>query len=856
MGRRDSDDIGSLRQSIRHGVERKETMMDFKSLAVRQAATTLTSPREIFAALPRKEAGYGYLRDVQGQVLDDWVARRSEHDIAIKMNTGAGKTVVGLLILQASANEGFGPALYVAPTSYLVRQARKQAQRLGMATTEDPESADYRAGRLIAVVNAHRLVNGLSVFGGPGSTRGRPIPIGTVVIDDAHAALAIVEEQCTISVAASHPAFELLFGRFESDLRAQSESAVIDLKERDPSAVLRVPFWAWASQAAEVYSVLRRHIDEDPFKFVVPMIRDSLSISSAVFSSTQLEIRPPYPPTSRITAFDRAKRRIYLTATLADDGALVAAFDADATSVRQSITPSTASDLGDRLILAPQEVSPRISDEEIRQAAKDLSKRLNVVVLVPSFRRAEHWINVADLTAAADEIDSAVDSLRAGHVGLAVLVSKYDGIDLPDEACRILILDGIPQSYGGLERREAVILGDSDAMTSRQLQRIEQGMGRGVRSNEDYCVVLLMGRRLTQLISDASQADRLSPATRAQLGLSREVALRLVNKPLAEILVVVDQVLGRDPDWVEASRSILAGVTYPPGQVTPEVAHSRAAFNAADAGQFVDAIERMQSAVQATLDPRVKGWRMEQQAVYEDRVDQVKAQQVLAAAIALNPRVMKPRAGVSARRVSASSSQAQSVAGYLERAYSTGTQMLIALEAILDAMVFDPERTDDFEDSVERLAPHLGFVGSRPERETGNGPDALWAIASQNYVVIECKSGATTDMIPRKDLAQLAHSTNWFTEVYGSGPRRTPLLIHPTSILRPDAVASRDDMIMTREKLEAFRSAVRAMYVALSLGRTWADERAVGEQLRALHLTSGDIVTSFAVRPTARRSRP
>ena len=87
-----------------------------------------------------------------------------------------------------------------------------------------------------------------------------------------------------------------------------------------------------------------------------------------------------------------------------------------------------------------------------------------------------------------------VRSLRSGPVGVAVLVNKYDGIDLPDDACRILVVDQLPEIYGLLERRDAAVLGKSESMFDRQMQRIEQGMGRGVRGANDSCVVLLLGR--------------------------------------------------------------------------------------------------------------------------------------------------------------------------------------------------------------------------------------------------------------------------------------------------------------------------------------------------------------------------
>lgn len=53
------------------------------------------------------------------------------------MNTGSGKTVVALLILQSCLNENKGPAVYVVPDSYLVSQVIEQAIQLGIATATD-----------------------------------------------------------------------------------------------------------------------------------------------------------------------------------------------------------------------------------------------------------------------------------------------------------------------------------------------------------------------------------------------------------------------------------------------------------------------------------------------------------------------------------------------------------------------------------------------------------------------------------------------------------------------------------------------------------------------------------------------
>ena len=115
-----------------------------------------------------------------------------------------------------------------------------------------------------------------------------------------------------------------------------------------------------------------------------PLLRDHIQICRAAFTARQVEIAPPCLPVAGIAGYREAQRRIYLTATLADDSVLVTAFDADPKSVDRPIAPASASDQGDRLILAAQDINKAISEDEIKQAVATLAVRHNVVVLVPS----------------------------------------------------------------------------------------------------------------------------------------------------------------------------------------------------------------------------------------------------------------------------------------------------------------------------------------------------------------------------------------------------------------------------------------------------------------------------------------
>ena len=113
------------------------------------------------------------------------------------MNTGSGKTLVALLILQSCLNEGVGPALYVVPDKFLVEQVISQAKALGIKVTDTENDLDYQRKKAILVIGIQKLVNGKSIFG---LREENNYPIGSIVIDDMHACISCIQEQFSITV--------------------------------------------------------------------------------------------------------------------------------------------------------------------------------------------------------------------------------------------------------------------------------------------------------------------------------------------------------------------------------------------------------------------------------------------------------------------------------------------------------------------------------------------------------------------------------------------------------------------------------------------------------------------------------
>jgi replicative superfamily II helicase len=81
-------------------------MVDFnKRLGGSKPSSKPVNPQEIYESADRA-SDTGPLRPAQISVLKEWFEeRRTAKDLIIKMHTGQGKTLIGLLLLQSRLNE-------------------------------------------------------------------------------------------------------------------------------------------------------------------------------------------------------------------------------------------------------------------------------------------------------------------------------------------------------------------------------------------------------------------------------------------------------------------------------------------------------------------------------------------------------------------------------------------------------------------------------------------------------------------------------------------------------------------------------------------------------------------------------
>jgi len=819
-------------------------MFDFKSISSSSNINTILSPRDIFSALPSKEKRYQYPRDVQAQVWTQWFEKKDENSLIIKMNTGCGKTVVGLMILKSSINEGISPAVYLVPNNFLVQQVINEANSLGIKVTEDIYSSDFMSGKEILVCNVHKLINGKSLFG----VGEQKISIGTVLVDDAHACLESVEQQFTIDIPKSSNIYNILLNIFLPSIKEQSDVKALELQNSQPNTIAYVPFWAWKNNLDKVNKTLYENSSEKCLEFSYPLLKEHLKFCRCVISDERIEITPHSIPIDRIMSLEHAKRKVFMTATLVDDSILSSHFDVDENNLINAITPSTAGDIGERLILSPQELNPLISDDEMKDYLKQLSMSYNVVVITPSFPRAKYWEDKADLILNKDNIWNEINNLKTNHVGLVILVNRYDGIDLPEDACRVLVIDGLPDSRRLIDQVTETHLVGCEKSINQKIQKIEQGMGRGIRSNDDFCIVLLMGKKLLQYTCSSETLNKFSQATKEQFLLSQKISEKLKDESLVNISQVIKQVLGRDGDWISLSKSVLSALTYK--ETTPDkyIIAQRKAFNFACLNQYNYAIEELNNIANslAEKDKILYGFILQTLSEYINYINEVEAQTVLLKAITNNKYLLKPKDGISYQKIKVVDEQANQLQkNLLEKYGAHKNQLIIDIDALLEDLHFVPETANKFEEAIKNVGFYLGFSAQRPENDYGRGPDNLWVSGTNNYFVIECKNGVTNETINKHDVNQLNGSFAWFQKEYSAISTCSPILIHLGNICEHGATPLPNCKVMDKVKLDLFKNNFRECLINISKNLNNLNE--IKKLLTSYKLRDVDIISNYTL---------
>ncbi len=752
----------------------------------RDTAVPPASPEALFRELRPSDRAIRDLLSRQADVLRDYHELDPQlSDVALELPTGAGKTLVGLLLADFRRRARSERAAYLCPTIQLARQVARKGIGYGLsvvcltgAQREYPplDWNKYVRGNAVAVTTYSAVFN----------TNPRIDNAETLILDDAHAAEGYVSSL-----------WSLVAQRDRDSLYAPLLTALKSGLSRGFAGRLDDSGTATAFEAAEVELVapnivfdqadlLRDAIaahtksSDDPNHWSARMLLGQIEHCLVYVSWREILIRPLIPPTAQHGAFADANQRIYMSATLGAGGELERAFGVP--KIHRLAVPAGAErqGLGRRFFMFPgASRGAEATDELVRQAIAEVGR---AVVIAPSNRELEQFEQRClpdDVeTIAATEVETGFDSFVDEERAALMLANRYDGLDLPDDACRLVVLTGLP-AYTHLQERFLLDHLRAGRVTAERVRtRITQGAGRCTRNAKDYAAVIVHGERLVEFCSRDEEVAAMLPELQA------EIEFGLKNSESGDdLLKLLELFLDQDDPWAEADDDIRAETNarerrLPPGveALQRAVTHEVNAWRSIWRGDVTKAVELAQAAAdELDGEGELRGYRAlwlylaacwaDESAAGEDAATLAASLRVDAEATArMLPWYPRFRGGAQ-RAVGRDYDARAACAGQVLRGYGLrGTKFESEMRE-LERQLGGDEATL-FELGLEKLGKLLGFESTR--RTSTAAPDCAWRDGDEIWFVFEAK----TDEKPNKPIAAtqvrqaLTHPT-WVKENLG-----------------------------------------------------------------------------------------
>lgn len=799
-------------------------MVNFAKLLNDQKVSKKTNPIEIYESLDLK-SDVGSLRESQEMVLNKWFSeRRDKKNTIIKLHTGEGKTLVGLLILFSKLNSSNGPCMYVCPNNFLLEQTCHEAERFGIPYCKiegDDLPLEFVNGEKILITQAYKVFNGYSKFG----IDNKSINVGSIVLDDSHACMEIIQKSFTISVDNQHPLYAEMLKLFEDDLREQGEGTFLDIEAGEYDAMRPIPYWAWAEKEHNVTKLISSFKNDEEIKFQWPLVKDLLRKCQAFVSGKKIEIVPYMLPTFKYKFWDRARCRILMSANTQDDAFLIRDYDIDIDAIKNPLFNEKKKWSGEKMVLIPSLIDESLDHDLIAtRIAATKRDAYGIVAIVPSMYKTKQYQSQGAIITDTKNIDDYINDLKKGVFGKTiVLVNRYDGIDLPDSSCRILLIDSKPYSNSLSEQYEESVRIDSNIINKKIAQRIEQGMGRSVRGEKDYSIIILIGSDLVQFIRDKKNENLFSEQTQKQI----EIGIQLAKEVNAdgsteekdyykELGLLGLAILKREESWKEYYKTQMDMISLRERDFSLLELFNQE--KEAEKKYFIDDFANASEIAQRLADHfndslEEKAWYMQKLARMKYGLSHDDSNMIQKSAYQMNRYLLKPKTGIDYKKIGLIEiNRISKIQNWINK-HADAEELRNDVEKILSDASFEVD-SELFEEAIKNIGVMLGFDCQRPDKEYKKGPDVLWAISRNQYVFFECKNEVNDSRteITKRECGQMNNHIAWFKNNYGDDTPVQRIWIHPSKELNYSCDLVSDVTVMRKGNLNKFKEHIKEFY--------------------------------------------
>ena len=425
--------------------------------------------------------------------------------------------------------------------------------------------------------------------------------------------------------------------------------------------------------------------------------------------------------------------------------------------------------------------------------------------MTPNYLRSAMWESVAT-TPDKDHVTAAVNDFKKSHAPAKLLLTAcYDGVDLPGDTCRIMIIDDLPSATGPLERFMWEYLRMSKTLRTTIASRIVQSFGRISRRMSDYGIVFLTGESLVKWLSTPQNQMALPQFLQKQLLLGYQIS---ENINPAEIGNTIDRCLDRDESWISAYENFMDTAVPLAGtrntSIETELAISEAKFASAMwRRDFVSAAAILTGTLESAqqLSASTQAWHLFWiAAATEIAGDTVTANQLYRRAHGTQINLPAPEPNYEHGTAGIVSSQAKQAALQFVIT-NTG---IVECPARMDqslASLISGGTPGQIEEAIRNLGILLGLCSTRPDNEEGTGPDNLW-IYGDTALCFDAKTDKLPTSLYRKsdEIGQMADHKQWVLDNTDVNDI-IPIFVGPEVPASNESNPPADLLVITQEKL-------------------------------------------------------
>ena len=636
----------------------------------------------------------------------------------------------------------------------------------------------YELGQGIAITNYQALFTAYSTF------RGEKTP-KAIIFDDAHVAEGVLRDQLTLKVSKQdHPDLfrelrnKILRHERDAGYHAQLEQVLSGASSY--SSLLVAPVFG-SECSGELDTLFQPHQRAGELSFKLAHLMGKWSLCAVCVSEYSIEIAPPALPSLKFSFLeDPAVRKVYLSATFDQAVDFARAFGKE---VVDPIRPNVDAGNGERLILfAGKLTEPAQPEEPLVRGAGGIGK---VVIAVPSGKKGERWHGIAGPP--PQDFSAAMDAFRKASSGAILLVARYDGIDLPQDTCRQMVLDGVPRGVSLIEKYSWEYLNLQNDLRSKIATRVTQLFGRIIRGRVDHGCFYILSRDLNIWLRDNRNLALLPDLLAGQVQLGEFVHEQLGIDTVPKAIDLATQVLGRDEGWIQFYRDWLNEQSISPDVKARMSEQQGAIKNVALAwvrlwsalwkADEPAKISRLRASYEAALvtlaphDSRGAGWaglwlgasylRDGEARHAQDHFSRARGQ--LLAPLPL------PRAQLD--RIEPGQSDGSPMGRQFLEIFGAGVieanRKMARDDSALSAITSEDASVREFEEALRLLGERLGYRATRPDNDLGVGPDVLWeSVSTDGIIAFEAKTEKTTDQYNKADIGQALNHAEWLRGNY------------------------------------------------------------------------------------------